>query len=300
MGMQGRSFARQIRAYVSLTKPRVVELLLLTTVPTMILAQRGVPNPLSVLSVLLGGAMSAGAAGAFNCYIDRDIDSKMSRTRNRPLVTGALSPKASLIFAWMLCVISVLWFLLFVNWLSALLSAIAVFLYAFFYSIVLKKRTPQNIVWGGLAGCMPVLIAWAAVTGSIDWPAIVLFAVVFLWTPPHYWPLSIHYSEDYRLTSIPMLGAIFPRKLVVLQVLLYAFAVVACTLLLIPVAHMTPLYGLFSAVLGAWFVYEIYRLYVRVVRGHEIKAMHIFSLSNTYLSLVFLSVGIDGVVSQLL
>ncbi|WP_080603164.1 heme o synthase [Tropheryma whipplei] len=298
--MQGRSFARQIRAYVSLTKPRVVELLLLTTVPTMILAQRGVPNPLSVLSVLLGGAMSAGAAGAFNCYIDRDIDSKMSRTRNRPLVTGALSPKASLIFAWMLCVISVLWFLLFVNWLSALLSAIAVFLYAFFYSIVLKKRTPQNIVWGGLAGCMPVLIAWAAVTGSIDWPAIVLFAVVFLWTPPHYWPLSIHYSEDYRLTSIPMLGAIFPRKLVVLQVLLYAFAVVACTLLLIPVAHMTPLYGLFSAVLGAWFVYEIYRLYVRVVRGHEIKAMHIFSLSNTYLSLVFLSVGIDGVVSQLL
>ena len=180
---------RTIKAYVALTKPRVIELLLVTTVPVMILAERGIPNLWLVLATLIGGSLSAGSANAFNCYIDRDIDRLMKRTSKRPLVTGELTDRQALVFAWVIGVASAVWLGLLVNWLSAALSVGAILFYVFIYTLLLKCRTPQNIVWGGIAGCMPVLIGWAAVTDSLDWPALVLFGIVFLWTPPHYWPL---------------------------------------------------------------------------------------------------------------
>lgn len=198
----------KIKAYLALTKPRVIELLLITTVPTMILAQRGLPDLWLVVATLIGGALSAGSANAFNCHIDRDIDRIMGRTKNRPLVTGALTAKEAYIFAWSAGIVSVLWFGFFVNWLAAFISLLAVLFYVFVYTLFLKRRTPQNIVWGGAAGAAPVLIAWAAVTGSVSPEAWVLFLIIFLWTPPHYWPLAIKYRTDYMLANVPMLPVV--------------------------------------------------------------------------------------------
>jgi protoheme IX farnesyltransferase len=229
-------FTRKIRAYVALTKPRVIELLLITTAPVMILAQNGIPNLWLVLGTLVGGSLSAGSANAFNCFIDRDIDRIMKRTQGRPLVTGELSDREALVFAWTLGVGSVLWLGLLTNWLAAALSLIAILFYVFIYTLLLKRRTPQNIVWGGIAGCMPVLIGWAAVTGSLTWTPVVLFGIIFLWTPPHYWPLSMKYRDDYQSANVPMLAVVRGRAAVGLQVILYAWATFACTLLLIPIA----------------------------------------------------------------
>jgi protoheme IX farnesyltransferase len=288
-----RSLGRTVRAYVALTKPRVLELLLVTTVPVMILAQNGLPNLWLVLATVIGGSMSAGSAAAFNMYLDRDIDAHMQRTENRPLVTGEVSPRGALIFAWVLAAASTVWLLVTTNWVAASLSAAAIFFYVVIYTIILKRRTEQNIVWGGIAGCFPVLIGWSSVTGSLSWAALILFALVFLWTPPHYWPLSMKYKSDYEEADVPMLGATRSGSQVGLQVILYAWATVACSLLLIPVAPMGLVYTVSSLVFGGWFIYESHRLYARAVRGTEPRPMRVFHASITYLTLLFVAIAVD-------
>jgi protoheme IX farnesyltransferase len=288
-----RTLKRTLRAYVSLTKPRVVELLLVVTAPTMLLAERGIPSLWLILATLVGGSLSAGSAGAFNCYLDRDIDRLMKRTKNRPLVTGELSDREALVFAWALGAASILWLGLLTNWLAAALSFGAILLYVVFYTIILKRRTPQNIVWGGVAGCMPVLIGWAAVTGELTWPPVVLFMIIFLWTPPHYWPLSMKYRADYQAAGVPMLAVVRGRAQVGLQVILYAWATVACSLLLIPIADMGLLYIFIALVTGGWFIYETHRLYSLAIRHEHVSPMRVFHGSIAYLTLLFVAVGVD-------
>jgi protoheme IX farnesyltransferase len=284
---------RTIRAYIALTKPRVLELLLVTTVPVMILAAGGLPDLWLVIATVIGGSLSAGSAAAFNMYLDRDIDAHMQRTVNRPLVTGEVSPRAALIFAWTLAVFSTVWLWVTTNPLAAALSAGAIFFYVVIYTMILKRRTEQNIVWGGIAGCFPVLIGWTAVTGSLAWPPVILFVLVFLWTPPHYWPLSMKYKEQYEEVHVPMLGATRNGSQVGLQVILYAWATVACSLLLIPVAGMGLVYTASALVFGGWFIYESHRLYNQAVRGTEPRPMRVFHASITYLTLLFVAIAID-------
>jgi protoheme IX farnesyltransferase len=272
IGRERLGFARKFRAYVSLTKPRVVELLLVTTAPVMFLAAGGIPPLWLIVATLIGGSLSAGAASAFNCYIDRDIDRLMKRTQNRPLVTGDLSDREALVFAWVLGIGSIVWLAVFTNWLAAALSLAAILVYVFVYTIWLKRRTEQNIIWGGIAGC---------------------FAVVFLWTPPHYWPLSMKYRDDYQNASVPMLAVVRGRTVVGLQVVLYAWATVACSLLLIPVAPMGLLYSVVAVGSGAWFIYESHTLYSRAIHHLDVKPMRVFHASITYLTLVFIAVGVD-------
>ena len=288
-----RSFGRTLRAYVALTKPRVLELLLVTTVPVMILAQNGLPNLWLVLATVIGGSLSAGSAAAFNMYLDRDIDAHMQRTENRPLVTGEVSPRGALVFAWTLAVFSTVWLWATTNALAAILSATDFFFYVVIYTIILKRLTDQNIVWGGIAGCFPVVIGWSAVTGSLTWTPIILFALVFLWTPPHYWPLSMKYKAQYDNVDVPMLGATRSGAQVGLQVILYAWATVACSLLLIPVAEMGFVYTASALVFGGWFLYESHRLYNRAVRGTEPAPMRVFHASITYLTLLFVAIAVD-------
>jgi protoheme IX farnesyltransferase len=293
----GRSrVIRKIAAYVALTKPRVIELLLVTTAPVMVLAAGGVLDLrfLGLLvATLIGGSLSAASANAFNCYIDRDIDAVMKRTQNRPLVTGALSPREALVFAWTTGALSIAVLWTFTTPLAAILSLVAILFYVFVYTLVLKRRTPQNIVWGGAAGCMPVLIGWAAVTGSLDWAPVILFGIVFLWTPPHYWPLSMRYREDYASVHVPMLGVVRGRATVGLQIVLYAWATIACSLLLIPIASMGVLYAVVASLSGIWFLVEAHRLYSGAIRDEEARPMRVFHASITYLTLVFIAVGLD-------
>ncbi|MDN6490593.1 MAG: heme o synthase, partial [Yaniella sp.] len=227
-------FRRKAKAYLSLTKPRVMELLLVTTLPTMILAERGWPELWTVFATMLGGALAAGASSSFNCYIDRDIDQHMERTKNRPLVTGEVTPREALIFSWVLTVAAIGLLAVGTNWLATAFGIAAIFFYVVIYSLILKRRTQQNIIWGGLAGAFPVLIAWAAVRGTIEWPAVVLFVVIFLWTPPHYWPFSLKYKAAYQEVDVPMLGAIATSRRVSSQVVLYTWASVIFYLLLVP------------------------------------------------------------------
>lgn len=270
-----------------------MELLLVVTVPAMILAERGIPNLWLVLATLIGGAASAGSAGAFNCYIDRDMDRKMKRTAGRPLVTGEISDRNALIFAWILGAISVGWLLLTTNWLAALLSAAAIFFYVVVYTLLLKRHSEQNIIWGGIAGCFPVLIGWAAVTGSLDWPAWIFFLIIFLWTPPHYWPLSMKYRSDYALAGVPMLGVVRGRVTVGLQIILYAWATVASSLLLIPVAQMGWVYTIVAVLSGGYFIFESHRLYGSAIRGEEGKPMRVFHGSISYLSVLSIAIAVD-------
>ena len=292
-------FVRRSKAYFALTKPRVIELLLVTTAPVMILAQGGIPNLWLLLWTLVGGALSAGSAGAFNCYIDRDMDRVMKRTSKRPLVTGELTDREAFVFAWVIGAGSILVLGLLVNWLAAALSLVAILFYVLVYTLLLKRRTPQNIVWGGAAGCMPVLIGWAAVTDSLSWAPVILFGIVFLWTPPHYWPLSMRYRADYASVNVPMLAVVRGRTVVGLQVVLYAWATVACSLLLIPVAHMGILYSVVAVVAGGWFVFESHRLYSMAIRHDTVKPMRVFHSSISYLTLLFLAVGIDTLLGLL-
>jgi len=288
-----RTIRRTLKAYVALTKPRIIELLLVVTAPTMILAAGGIPSLWLVLATLIGGALSAGSAGVFNCYLDRDIDRLMKRTKDRPLVTGEVSDREALILAWVLGAASIAWLWAFTNWLAAVLSLAAILLYVVFYTIILKRRTAQNIIWGGVAGCMPVLIGWAAVTGDLSWPPFILFAVIFLWTPPHYWPLSMKYRADYQAAGVPMLAVVRGRAQVGLQVILYAWATVACSLLLIPVAGMGLLYAFVALVSGGWFIYETHRLYNLAIRHEHVSPMRVFHGSIAYLTLLFVAVGVD-------
>jgi len=245
--------------YVALTKPRIIELLLVTTFPAMFLAQRGLPSLWLIVSTLVGGTLSGAAANTLNCYLDRDIDKVMHRTENRPLVTGAISPPAALRFGAVLGVASTLWLGLLVNWLSAALSLGAIVLYVGLYTMVLKRRTSQNIVWGGAAGCMPVLIGWSAVTNSLAWPALVLFLIVFFWTPPHYWPLSMRFKDEYEAAGVPMLPVVAQNDAVARQVVLYSWATVATSLTLVPIASMGWIYLIVAVLFGGLFLVEAQR-----------------------------------------
>ncbi|MBG6083472.1 protoheme IX farnesyltransferase [Zhihengliuella flava] len=299
----GHFARRKAGAYFALTKPRVIELLLVTTLPTMIFAERGFPSVALIVATLVGGAMAAGASGAFNCYIDREADKLMRRTQGRPLVTGDVTPREALIFAWALAIVSIAILWAGANLLTAVLGVAAILLYVVFYTLILKRRTSQNIVWGGIAGCMPVPIAWAAVTNTLEWPVLILFLIIFLWTPPHYWPLSMKYSEDYVAARIPMLGAIAGARTVSVQVVLYAWATVACSLLLAPLGYAGIVYTVIAAVAGAWFILESHVLYREAQRHHEPadmnkKAMKVFHISITYLTLVFVALAIDPFVGQ--
>ncbi len=288
---------RRVANYVALTKPRIIELLLVTTVPVMFLAQRGVPNLWLVAATLVGGTLSAGAANTFNCVYDRDIDALMHRTENRPMVTGEISPAAGLVFGAILTVVSTVWFLVLVNAASALLSLAAIAMYAVGYTMILKRRTSQNIVWGGAAGCMPVLIGWCAVTGTIGWPAVILFLVIFFWTPPHYWPLSMAFREDYSNAHVPMLPVEKGPITVGRQIVAYSWVMVATSLLLIPVAGMGWVYAVTAALAGAIFLSEAHRLLRLAREGRtavgQLKPMRLFHYSITYVTIVFLAVAVD-------
>ncbi|MFN3706862.1 heme o synthase [Microcella sp.] len=288
------SLRRTVTAYVALTKPRVIELLLVTTAPVMILAEGGLPSIWLVLATLLGGSLAAGSANAFNMVIDRDIDRLMNRTKNRPLVTGELTARQATVFATVIGVGSIMWLWATTNLLAAALAFAAILFYVVIYTLVLKRRTEQNIIWGGIAGCFPVLIGWSAVTGSLDWAPVILFLVVFLWTPPHYWPLSMRYRDDYAEASVPMLAVVRGRTVVGVQVVLYAWATVVMSLLLIPVAPMGALYTAVAVLAGGWFIVESHRLYGRAARGlDDVSPMKVFHASITYLTLVFVAVGVD-------
>ncbi|WP_121251311.1 heme o synthase [Nocardioides ferulae] len=290
-----------VAAYVGLTKPRVIELLLLTTVPVMFYAARGVPDLWLVVATVVGGTFSAGSASVFNCVYDRDIDEQMRRTRRRALPRHIVSPRAALIFGVVLAVLStaILW--AWVNPLSAGLSLAANAFYVFGYTMILKRRTTQNIVWGGIAGCFPALIGWTAVTGELSWVPVVLFLVVFFWTPPHTWALALRYREDYANVDVPMLPVVVPAREVGRQVVLYSWVMVATSLLLWPVAGTSLVYPVAAAVLGAVFLLEAHRMWGRAKHSEDLTAiqpMRLFHSSNLYLSLLFVAVALDPLLTR--
>jgi protoheme IX farnesyltransferase len=285
-----------LAAYVGLMKPRIIELLLLTTVPVMFLAQRGVPPLGLVVATVLGGTLSAGSANALNCVYDADIDERMRRTRRRALPRHVVSARAALAFGLALGVVSTLWLGFLVNWLSAGLALAANVFYVIGYTMILKRRTTQNIVWGGAAGCFPALIGWTAVTGQLAWAPVVLFAVVFFWTPPHFWALAIRYRDDYAAADVPMLPVRARGHAVARQIVIYAYAMVATSLLLWPVAGTSWFYPVVAVVLGAFFLVESHLLLRRARTSDELvdlKPMRLFHWSNMYLSLLFVAVALD-------
>ncbi len=289
-----------VAAYVGLTKPRIIELLLLTTVPVMFLAERGVPDLWLVVATVVGGTLSAGSANALNCVYDRDIDERMRRTRRRALPRHMVSPRSALIFGLALGVVSTLLLGLAVNWLSAGLALTANLFYVLVYTMVLKRRTSQNVVWGGAAGAMPALIGWTAVTNELAWPPVVLFLVVFFWTPPHTWALGMRYRDDYAAADVPMLPAVAPATTVGRQVVIYSWVTVAVSLLLWPIASTGWLYPSAAVVLGAVFLVEAHLLERRTRRTDsivEMKPMRLFHWSNMYLSLLFLAVALDPLIA---
>jgi protoheme IX farnesyltransferase len=288
-------------AYVGLTKPRVIELLLLTTVPVMFFAQRGVPSLGLVFATVIGGTLSAGSANALNCVYDRDIDEQMRRTRRRALPRHMVSPRAAFVFGIVLAVVSTLVLGFFVNWLSAGLALAASAFYLFVYTMLLKRRTTQNIVWGGLAGCFPALIGWTAVTNELAWAPVVLFAVVFFWTPPHTWALAMRYREDYASVDVPMLPVLRSGEAVARQIVAYSWVMVAVSLALWPIADTGIVYPLAAVVLGATFLVEAHLMLVRAKRSNDladIKPMRLFHWSNLYLSLLFVAVALDPLLTK--
>jgi protoheme IX farnesyltransferase len=284
-----------VAAYVALTKPRIIELLLVTTVPTMVLAARGWPGWFLVLTTLVGGTLAAGSANALNCWWDRDIDVVMHRTSRRPLARHTVSPRAALVFGLVLGVVATAVLAAFTNLLAAALAVAAIVFYVCVYTMVLKRRTSQNIVWGGAAGCMPVLIGWAAVTGSVSWAAVVLFGVIFFWTPPHFWALAIRFKDDYARANVPMLPVVATPQAVARRVVAYSWAMVLTSALLALDAS-GPVYLVSAVVLGAAFLREAHVLEARVRSGASFNPMRLFHFSITYLALLFLAVAVDQLV----
>ncbi len=285
----------RLLAHIALTKPRIVELLLVTAIPTMFLAAQGLPSLRATIAVFIGGALAAMGANTLNSVYDRDIDAVMHRTGKRPAAMGLVSVRAGLFQGFVLTIASAFFLWWWTNWLAAVLALAAVFLYAVGYTMWLKRRTPQNIVWGGAAGCMPVLIAWSAVTGSLSWAPIVLFLIVFFWTPPHYWPLAIKYRDDYAAAGIPMLPVVKSDRQVSGSILRYTAAMVATSLVLIPVAPMGWVYAVAATLLGTGFVAMALRLARAARAGLAVErvAMQLFHFSITYLALLFLAVAVD-------
>ena len=284
-----------VGAYVALCKPRIVELLLITAVPTLFLAYHGLPSLLVAVVVVLGGALAAGSANALNCYIDRDIDEIMRRTSSRPLVRNTVSPRSALVFGLVLAVVSVTLFAVATNLLAAGLTLGAIVYYVVIYTMLLKRHTSQSTLWGGVCGAAPVVIAWAAATGSLSWPAWLLFGVVFFWQPPHFWALAIKYREDYRRAGVPMLPVVASIRRVLAESVVYSWLMVAVSLAAWPWAG--PLYGAIAIVAGAAFLYEVHRLLWQSRRtgpdgqgADTLVTMRLFHLSIVYLTLVFAGV----------
>ncbi|HUQ63476.1 MAG TPA: heme o synthase [Acidimicrobiales bacterium] len=280
----------RVAAYVSLTKPRIIELLLVTTVPTMVVAERGLPSGWLILATLIGGALAAGGANAINMYVDRDIDKLMHRTRNRPLVTGAISPRNALIFAIALEVAAAVELTVLVNPLSAALALSATLFYVFVYTIWLKRTSTQNIVIGGAAGAVPVLVGWAAVTNSLGLAPIVLFGVIFWWTPPHFWALAIRYREDYAAADVPMLPVVVSLGATARRIVGYTLVLWATTLVFWPVGNMGGIYAVAAVALGAIFTYYAVQL---VKNATPARAMRLFGFSITYVTLLFGAMAVD-------
>ncbi len=288
------SIFETFKNYLALTKPRIIELLLVTTVPTMFLASNGWPNWRLVAATLIGGALAAGGANALNNVVDKDIDSLMDRTAHRPLVTGMVSTRGAVALGISLSLLSVIWLETQVNLLSALLAAGAIVFYVCIYTLLLKRRTSSNIVWGGAAGCFPVLIGWAAVTNSISLAPIVLFLIVFWWTPPHYWPLSMQFKDDYQNAGIPMLPVVADKNKVTSQILNYSVVMAATTFVLPFTINLTFFYWIGASILNALFIREAYALRNRAKNGSsDLLPMKLFNYSITYLALLFLLIGID-------
>jgi heme o synthase len=284
--------AARLRAYVAMTKPRIIELLLVTTVPAMMLAERGIPSPWLVFVTLFGGTMAAASANVLNCVADADIDAIMKRTRSRPLARHEVPTRNALVFGLVLGVGSFAWLLATTNLLAAAMAVGAILFYVLVYTLVLKRRTAQNIVWGGAAGCMPVVIGWAAVTGEVAWPALVMFGVIFFWTPPHFWALAMRFRDDYARAGVPMLPVVATAERVARQIVIYSWVMVVWTLLLVPVTGW--LYVGSALLAGGWFLTYAHRLYASVLRGEKGNPIKLFHLSNSYLTLVFVALAVDS------
>lgn len=288
-------FSVRVRAYVALTKPRIVELLLVTTVPAMLLAERGRPSLWLIAVVLVGGSLAAGAANALNCYIDRDIDQLMRRTARRPLPAHTVSPISALVFGLALAVVSTVLMAAFTNWLATGLTVAAIAYYDLVYTLWLKRTTWQNTVWGGVCGAAPVLIGWAAVTGSLSAPAWAMFAVVFLWQPPHFYALAIPFREDYARAGIPMLPVVRSLRRVGVETIIYCWLTVAATVVLYPLG-LGLIYLVPSLIVGGLFSLEAHRMYGRIRRAEAPRPMRLFHWSTTYLTIVFVAIAVDALV----
>jgi protoheme IX farnesyltransferase len=290
----------KVASYVALTKPRIIELLLVTTLPTMVVARRGLPSVWLMLATLVGGTLAAGGANAINMVVDRDIDRLMKRTEGRPLVTGAMTPRAALVFAICLEVVAFVELWLAVNLLSAALAVSATLFYVFVYTLWLKRRSTQNIVVGGAAGAVPVLVGWTAVTDRLAWAPVVLFAVIFIWTPPHFWSLAVRYREDYQAADVPMLPVVASMRRTTREIVLYTGALVIASLLFGPVAHLGWIYMVTATLLGAGFLYMTTRLWHLAQDGRATgrEAMKVFSYSITYLTVLFVAMAGDVLITN--
>jgi protoheme IX farnesyltransferase len=288
-----------VQAYLGLTKTRIIEQLLVVTVPAMFLAQRevtggGIPSVWLIAATLVGGALAAASAHALNCVVDADIDAVMKRTARRPLAKGQVPPSHALVFGLTIGVLSSVWLGLTTNWLAAGLSVAAIAFYVLVYTMLLKRRTSQNIVWGGAAGCMPVVIGWAAVTGTVQWPALVMFGVIFFWTPPHFWALAMRYREDYAAAGVPMLPVVAAPVQVSRRIVAYSWVMAVWTLLLVPATSW--IYAGVAVLGGAYFVFRAHRLHREVAAGREVSPMKLFHLSNMYLCGLFAAIAVDAAV----
>jgi protoheme IX farnesyltransferase len=278
----------RLGAYVALTKPRIIELLLITTVPSMVLAAGTWPGTWLVAATLIGGTLSAGGANALNMYYDRDIDEVMRRTRARPLARHEVPPRNALVFGIALGLAGFAWLWAFATLMAALISTAALLFYVFVYTMKLKRTTVQNIVIGGAAGAAPTLVGWAAVTGTVGVPAWVLFVIVFYWTPPHFWALALRYKDDYAAAGVPMLPVVAGVEATTRRMLLYTGLMVGVSLLLVPLGGMSWIYLVAALVLGGWFLWDTWR----VVRRPD-QAMRLFTTSTVYLSALFAAVLLD-------
>ncbi|MHB2027649.1 MAG: heme o synthase [Acidimicrobiales bacterium] len=293
-----RTAADVLRGYVALTKPRIIELLLVTTVPTMIVAANGIPGLWLIVATLVGGTLAAGGANAFNMVIDRDIDAIMERTKNRPLVKGVMTPRAAALFAFVLEAVAFAVLAIWVNQLSAWLAMSATAFYVVVYTVILKRRSKQNIVIGGAAGAVPVLVGWAAVTNSLGWTPVLLFLVIFIWTPPHFWALAVRYRDDYEAANVPMMPVVTSLRRTTLEILVYTVILWALTLLIGSSAHLGWVYAISATVLGALFTFYALRLYRHALVGkaNVAEAMRLFHFSITYLSALFILMAVDVLV----
>jgi protoheme IX farnesyltransferase len=293
-----RTTSQTLKGYIALTKPRIIELLLVTTLPTMVVADKGIPGLGLVLATLVGGTLAAGGANALNMVYDRDIDSIMERTKNRPLVTGVMTPMAAAVFALGLELAAFVVLATTVNFLSAWLAMAATAFYVLVYTMWLKRRSKQNIVIGGAAGAVPVLIGWSAVTNSLSWTPVLLFAVIFIWTPPHFWALAVRYRDDYAAANVPMMPVVASLRRTTLEILVYSVVLWVVTMWIGPVAHLGWIYAVSATILGGLFTFYSFRLYrhARADTADVTEAMRLFHFSITYLTALFVFMAVDVLV----